>query len=373
MSHETTALMEHDLIAQLDAQPDTVVLAGAERLAANHHRNVADLVAHVAVVDSRLLFAPRFSSLFRYCCGALRLTEGAAANLIETARAARRYPLILALLRDGSINPTTVRVLASVLSAENHAEILREAMGRSKLEVQAIAARLRPAPDVTTSLRRVADTTPTPMPPGPSLFDSPSSAQTPPPPVPYASAPGPVAAPPARSVVAPLSPARYSYKLTIDDDMRRLLLQARELMSHAIHGGDDLEVLKRALDLFVRQQLKRRFGLASRPAPRTKAAKKGSRHVPVRLARAVYERDGGGCAWVGPDGVRCGERHLLQLHHLKPWAVGGEATVENLALRCALHNRHEARLYFARPDLLPSERGPDRGLTDRQPCQVRGG
>jgi hypothetical protein len=356
--HETTRFMEQDLIARLDAQCDATVLAGAERLAASHHRNVADLVAHVAVVDSRLLFAPRFPSLFRYCCGALRLTEGATANLIETARAARRYPLILTLLRDGSISPTTVRVLASVLSSENHAEILREAVGRTKLEVQAIAARLRPAPDVATSLRRVTDTPPTPVPPAPSLFDSPSAAQEPPPPVPSASAARATAA--ARAAVVPLSPARYSYKLTIDDDMRKLLLQARELMSHAIPGGDDVEVLKRALDLLVRQQLKRRFGLATRPARRARGVKKGPRRIPVQVARAVYERDGGCCAWVGPDGVRCGERHLLQLHHLKPWAVGGEATVENIALRCALHNRHEARLYFARPDIAPRERGPDR-------------
>jgi hypothetical protein len=213
--------MEPDLIGRLEALPDGIVLAGAERLAASHHRNVADLVAHVAVVDSRLLFAPRFSSLFRYCCGALSLSEGAAANLIETARAAPRYPVILALLRDGSINP----------------------------------------------------------PPSP---------------------PAPAAAPSARAAVVPLSPARYSYKLTIDEDTRRLLLQARELTSHAIPGGDDLAVLKRAPHLLVRQQLKKRFGLASRPGRKASAARKGSRHIPVQVARAVYERDGGACAWVGP-------------------------------------------------------------------------
>jgi hypothetical protein len=340
--------MEHNLIDVLDAQPGGVVLAGAERLAAGHHRNVADLVAHVAVVDSRALFAPHFSSLFRYCLGALRLSEGATANLIETARAARRFPLILVLLRDGSINPTTVRVLASSLSAENHAEILREAAGRTKLEVQAIAARLRPAPDIPASLRRVADAPPLPPPPAPSLFDSPPKVVGPPPACP----PSPAPPPPTRAAVAPLSPARYSYKLTIDEDMRRLLLQARELVSHAVPAGDDLTVLKRALDLFVRQQLKRRFGLASRPR-RTRKVKKGSRRIPIHVARAVYERDGGCCAWIGPDGVRCGERRFLQLHHAKPWAVGGDATIENIFLRCAAHNRHEARLYFDRPDVLP--------------------
>jgi hypothetical protein len=215
--------MQHDLIARLAEEPDAVVLAGAVRLATSHHRNVADLVAHVAVVDSRLLFPPRFTSLFRYCCAALRLSEGAAANLIETARAARRYPRILTLLRDGSINPTTVRVLASSLSAENHADLLTEAIGKTKLEVQAIVARLRPAPDVATSLRRVPVTTSRPAPPGPSLFDgSPApTTRTPEPPIPSASVPTLPATPPARAAVIPLSPARYSYKLTIDEDLRR--------------------------------------------------------------------------------------------------------------------------------------------------------
>jgi hypothetical protein len=241
-----------------------------------------------------------------------------------------------------------VRVLASSLSLENHAALLTEAIGRTKLEVQAIAARLRPAPDVATSMRRVTDTMPAPAPQVPSLFDrSPAAASETP--VPSASVPAVPPCPPARAAVVPLSPARYSYKLTIDEDLRRLLLQARELMSHAVAAGDDQTVLKRALDLWVRHELKRRFGLASRPARKARPVKKGSRHIPVQVARAVYERDGGCCAWVGPDGVRCGERHLLQLHHLKPWAVGGEATVENIVLTCALHNQHEARVYFARP------------------------
>jgi hypothetical protein len=63
----------------------------------------------------------------------------------------------LTLLQDGSINPTTVRVLSTSLSAENHVDVLREAIGRTKLEVKAIVARLRPAPDVPTTLRQVPE------------------------------------------------------------------------------------------------------------------------------------------------------------------------------------------------------------------------
>ena len=50
--------------------------------------------------------------------------------------------------------------------------------------------------------------------------------------------------------------------------------------------------------------------------------------------------------FVGITGHRCEER-LLEYHHLKPWIVGGEATAENIALRCHAHNQYESTVYFA--------------------------
>jgi hypothetical protein len=346
--------MDHDLISQLDAEPGDVVLAGAARLAAGHHRDVADLVAHVAAIDARRLFAPAHTGLFGYCCRALRLSEGAAGNMVDTARAARRFPLILTLLRDGSINPTAVRVLSSSLSSDNHERLLRESIGKTKLEVQVIAARERPAPDVPTTLRRLPVAVDRPTSTSPDLFGGGSPK---PDAAPVAADPRPTP-PIVRPTVVPLAPARYSYKLTIDERMRQLLLQAKELAGHSVAAGDDLTVITSALELYVARQLRRRFGLARRKR-RAGPVKRGSRHTPAAVAREVYARDGGACAFVGPDGVRCGSRHRLQLHHLKPWAAGGEATVENISLRCASHNRYEADVYFERPDHLPTGRGGD--------------
>jgi hypothetical protein len=51
---------------------------------------------------------------------------------------------------------------------------------------------------------------------------------------------------------------------------------------------------------------------------------------------------------VGKSGRRCEERRFLEFHHVKPYAVGGEATSHNIALRCRSHNTHEARVFFAR-------------------------
>jgi 5-methylcytosine-specific restriction endonuclease McrA len=70
--------------------------------------------------------------------------------------------------------------------------------------------------------------------------------------------------------------------------------------------------------------------------------------VPAAVRRAVFERDGGRCSYVDSSGRRCAETHRLELHHLKPFAEGGEHTVENLALRCAAHNALAAEEDFGR-------------------------
>ena len=68
--------------------------------------------------------------------------------------------------------------------------------------------------------------------------------------------------------------------------------------------------------------------------------------MPVDVRRAVQARDGGRCAYVAADGRRCAATRFLEFHHLCPYAAGGEATVENIALRCHAHNRYEADLFF---------------------------
>ena len=59
-------------------------------------------------------------------------------------------------------------------------------------------------------------------------------------------------------------------------------------------------------------------------------------------------RDLGRCAFIGPSGHRCNERRFVEFHHVDPYALGGEATVEKIELRCRRHNDYEGRLYFGK-------------------------
>ena len=71
-----------------------------------------------------------------------------------------------------------------------------------------------------------------------------------------------------------------------------------------------------------------------------------SRHIPAAVKRSVWKRDQGQCAFVGRNGQRCTERGRLEFHHVHAYALGGPATIDNIALRCRAHNAHESRLLF---------------------------
>src|SRR5207253_9906170 len=102
-----------------------------------------DGARHASAVSGR-----RLSSLFTYCTQALHLSEHAAYNRIETARAARRCPIILELVADSAVTLTTVRLLAPHLTPENHGEVLAGARHKSKRDIERLVASMHPQPDV---------------------------------------------------------------------------------------------------------------------------------------------------------------------------------------------------------------------------------
>src|SRR6188474_1496786 len=124
---------------------DEQLLLKVKALAALEREATAHLIASLAELDARRLYlAEGFSSLFTYCTQALHLSEHAAYNRIEVARAARVWPVIFAMIADGSLSLTAVRLLAGSLTESNHREVLRAATHKSKREVEELVALLRP-------------------------------------------------------------------------------------------------------------------------------------------------------------------------------------------------------------------------------------
>jgi hypothetical protein len=332
--------MTHALLDPLRQLADSELMARTASLAERGRAVNALLVAHLVELEARgLPLAGGFSSMHAYCVEVLRMSDAEAYLRIEASRLARRLPVVLDMLLDGSTSLSCLKVLSPVLKGADAETLLEASRGKRKSEVERLVAGVSPRPDVPTTIRKLPST-PTllaPTPVAPTATPTADERPSPPPPP-----PPPPAAPP-RAAVAPLSPTRYRYQLTIDDEALALLERARELASHA--SGDDLDLLKRMLRAFIEDQGRRRFATTAKPRD-PKGRGNGSRHIPAAVRRAVYQRDNGQCGYVGPDGRRCGSRRHLQFHHDDPYRTGGEATVDNVTLRCGPHNRLEEQLRF---------------------------
>ncbi len=65
------------------------------------------------------------------------------------------------------------------------------------------------------------------------------------------------------------------------------------------------------------------------------------RAIPAAAKRQVWQRDGGRCSYLDREtGRRCNSRHLIEIDHILPYALGGGADPGNLRLRCRAHHRH---------------------------------
>ncbi len=284
---------------------DRELTARLETLASRAREATAALVAHLAELEARDLHLTHgYASPFVYCREALLLSEHDAYRVVAAARVVRRHPIALAMLAKGTVNLTTLKLLAPCLTPENHREVLALAAGKRRVQVEEIVAALTPRPDAPAAIERLLS-------------------------------PG----------ARPSAADRYTVKLTVDRETVEKLRLAKDMLRHALPAGDDATLVSRALSALLVDLAKARFAATERPSP-ARAGGERSRYVPADVRREVWLRDMGRCAFRATSGHRCGERGFLEFHHVRPYAAEGGATVANIELRCRRHNAYEARVHF---------------------------
>jgi hypothetical protein len=311
--------------ASLSRLTDSDLVARVRQLASRERESMAQLIAHLVEFDMRRLFAREgYSSLWEYCVSALGFSEAEAANRIAVTRAAREFPVILELLAEGSVHLTSVRLLAPLLTPANHRAVLESARGKRALDIKRIAAALDPKPDAPDSTRKLPARPgpPAPPPEATAAVAAPArlpaiSAPTPPPPALPPAGPNPKTSIPARPAVTPLAPERYKIQFTISTQTLERLELAKDMLRHALPGGELEQVFDRALVALLDELAKKKFAQTDNPRP-GRAPSPGSRHIPAAVKRAVWLRDLGRCTFVGSGGRRCESRALLEFHHIAP-------------------------------------------------------
>ena len=371
---------------------DQELLDGVFAAVTREFEDVAVVVAHIAEIDKRKLFAGEgCSSLKDYCMEVLRLTEDQAYSRIAVARTAQKFPVVLDMLADGLVHLTAVDRLGPSLTEENHLSLLEEAICKTMAQVEEIVARLRPKGPVASSIRKLGSGSGVDE---GGFFDGDE----------YSGSGSDRDAdeghvPPAtrRSAISPLAPGSHEIRITADDETMYALRELQELLSHQVPSGDPAIIIKNSLLRTLKDVRKERFGTGKRrqkadenvsattapqgdappkatnevpatvavedegkeaPGEATKIALKDgdqSRYIPKEIRRAVWERDKGRCAFVSSRGKWCTARRFLDYHHIIPFAWRGPTTVDNLELRCRTHNGYEGDLLFGK---IISKRDP---------------
>ena len=369
------------------------LLVQLHELVRRDHSFEAELIAHLGEVEARRLYLEQACpSMFDYCVRVLRFAEGVAYKRIAVARAARRFPVVLAALGRGELHLTAASLIAPHLADGNAAEWLAVAQHATAREIKQRIADRQPKAEPATSVRR--------LPPLASRGSTALETRRPPlsprgaepletRPAPTSSArPGPR---PSRERARgesggarcePLGAERYCIRFVADQAVHAQLQELRALLRHSIPDGDVAKILARAVAALHAQVRKRKLGATaspraasagvsgamtstaasesastsessgttSEPASAATASKSAapapSRHIPVAIRRAVWARDAGCCSYVSRQGRRCGSREHLEFHHQEPWARCREHVASNIHLRCRAHNQYEAERVF---------------------------
>jgi hypothetical protein len=316
---------------------DRELVTGMPSLVRAERTASADVIAHLAEIDRRqLYFGEACSSSFAYCRERLGYSEDEALKRVRVARLAQKLPTVLDELRSGAIHLTGLFVLSNYLTAENADALLVEARGKSRRELERLLARHFPRPDVAERVVPIAGTGAGNVSAGIGMGSVVSEGGA-----------GSVVACPGtggnefRGRVEPLSASGYRVEFTASSEFCDKLERARALLSHSLPSAELATLLERALDALIAREVHRRTG-AGKPRKR-RELQLGSRHVPVEVARVVWERDGARCAFVDSEGRRCSARRFLTLEHRIPHGLGGASTVENVCLLCSGHNGYTAR------------------------------
>ena len=355
--------------------PDPVLLRDLRSLLARERATTAELLAHLAEVDARHLYAAAgYPSMFAWCVEELHLSEDSACKRIRAARAARQFPALFAMLADGRLHLSAIVMLAPCLTPGNAEEFLAAATHRSKAGIEQLLAERFPRPDLPARIEALAAAPTIDLSaPGRTNDSAPcdllNMGQ-----IDRLSAPGRMkftgdkqSPETVRPGVAPLAPGRYGLQFTVGQGTYEKLHQAQALLGHAVPSGELAEVFDRALDALIARLEQRKFAATTHSRPRHQSSA-NPRHIPAEVRRAVWKRDGGRCTYVSAAGHRCEARDRLEFDHIEPVARGGRASVNGVRIRCRAHNQYAAECAFGAGFMSRKREAAQRAAHDARAC-----
>jgi 5-methylcytosine-specific restriction endonuclease McrA len=268
---------------------DVDVVGALDRLMVKDRRLGADIVAHLLVVKERSIYLDLgHPSIVAYCEERLGCSKDMAFKRSAAVRVAERNPEVLEWLLTGEMTLSGLAVLAS---HRDDRDLVRSACGKSKRQIEELVAATYP----DDALPR-------------------GGART-----------------------RPVAEGLSRLEVRLPNEVLEQIEEALDLDSHVNPTRNVGELLSRALECYVSARKKERFGVGAKP--RTAKAQP-TQTIPADKRRETFERSGGRCEYVAPDGRRCSSRAFAELDHVVARARGG--THDMIRMLCNDHNQHAA-------------------------------
>ena len=275
------------------------LLSEFKTLVASERKITSDILKYIAEIDRRRLYLDlAFGNLYEFLTKGYGYSNGAAMRRIEGARLLREVPEVAHKIESGEINLSQLSILQRA-AKEHQKETGRQLETARKHEL----------------LEKISGTT---------------QAQT------------EVLIRDDLEIALPKIHTKPTYHrdesvtlaITFTKEQMALADRARQLLSHAVPGGEWALVF----EYLCRKEVEKRTTSNGTSA---KAIKK-----------QLLKKDTG-CQFVDvQSGNKCGSTLRLELEHIQPrWAGGGDEP-ENLTVLCAQHNRHRYRLQSRQRTLL---------------------
>ncbi|MDR3608752.1 MAG: HNH endonuclease signature motif containing protein [Oligoflexia bacterium] len=242
--------------------------------------------------ESRAFVDLGYTSLFSYSVSALGLSESVTSNLIAVARKAREMPALHEAIQNGELSVSKARKITPVLALENQREWVAKAQTMSSRKLEEEVAKLCPRASVEERVKPVCED-------------------------------------------------RLELRVGISKSLEAKLKRVQDLESQRISNAANLE---HALEAMADVYLERKDPVIKAERILNKSVKHVTGHVtakaiPATIKHQVQLRDGGQCAHLDSQGVRCGSRRWLDVHHIRHRAYGGDNGLENLVTLCSAHHR----------------------------------
>ncbi len=257
-----------------------------------------------------------YSSLFVYATQALELSEAVSYALIQVMRKSREIPELKTEIAAGTLTVSKAKRIVSVITPINKTEWVNKAKTMSKAVLEKEVA------NVTGEM-------------------------------------------PKTEFLKPIAEDRTRLRMDLSEDAASELRRAQVLLSTSKHRNMSLEETLSELTKFYlkhKDPLRKNVKKSSSP-PKEKDPLKcfsfGDRNkrselcpgtivrraIPSAIRTQVWKRDGGACQFRGLMGKKCQEVRGIEIHHARPWSMGGNHALENLTLRC---RRHHHELHHAK-------------------------